>query len=124
MPRAAPVTSATRPSSLIGALPMTIGGRSILRLRPRPRAIVSSAQRASRRQRGLQEAGDPIVTSLRFTAPGQGRRSRITEVPAPTTCDVPLPRPIIMGDLRYDSREYLVVEVATDTGATGHRCSA
>jgi L-alanine-DL-glutamate epimerase-like enolase superfamily enzyme len=43
---------------------------------------------------------------------------RITEVRA-TTCDVPLPRPIIMGDLRYDSREYLVVEVATEGGATG-----
>ena len=40
---------------------------------------------------------------------------KITEVRA-TTCDVPLPRPIIMGDLRYDSREYLVVEVVTDTG--------
>lgn len=36
-----------------------------------------------------------------------------------TTCDVPLPRPIIMGDLRYDSREYVVVELVTDTGATG-----
>jgi len=43
---------------------------------------------------------------------------KITEVRA-TTCDVPLPRPIIMGDLRYDSREYLVVEVVTDAGATG-----
>ncbi len=43
---------------------------------------------------------------------------RITEVRA-TTCDVPLPRPIIMGDLRYDSREYVVVEIVTDTGATG-----
>lgn len=43
---------------------------------------------------------------------------RITEIRA-TTCDVPLPRPIIMGDLHYDSREYLLVEIATDTGHTG-----
>ena len=43
---------------------------------------------------------------------------RITGVIA-TTCDVPLPRPIIMGDIRYDSREYVLVEVVTDNGHTG-----
>lgn len=43
---------------------------------------------------------------------------KISEVRA-TTCDVPLPRPIIMGDLRYDSREYLLVEIVTNTGQTG-----
>lgn len=43
---------------------------------------------------------------------------RITGVRA-TTCDVPLPRPILMGEIRFDSREYLVVEVVTDTGVTG-----
>ena len=41
---------------------------------------------------------------------------KITEVRA-TTCDVPLPRPIIMGDIRYDSREYVVVEIADATAA-------
>lgn len=43
---------------------------------------------------------------------------RIVEVRA-TTCDVPLPRPIVMGEIHFDSREYLVVEVVTDTGLTG-----
>src|SRR5258708_5755780 len=35
------------------------------------------------------------------------------------TCDVPLPRPIVMGDLRFESREYVVVAVETDAGVTG-----
>jgi L-alanine-DL-glutamate epimerase-like enolase superfamily enzyme len=35
------------------------------------------------------------------------------------TCDVPLPRPIVMGDLRFESREYVVVAVDTDAGVTG-----
>lgn len=35
------------------------------------------------------------------------------------TFDVPLRRPIIMGSLRFDSREYLVVEVQTDAGFSG-----
>src|SRR6478672_10566988 len=48
----------------------------------------------------------------------RGARVKITEVRA-TTCDVPLPRPIIMGDIRYDSREYVVVEILSDSGATG-----
>jgi L-alanine-DL-glutamate epimerase-like enolase superfamily enzyme len=43
---------------------------------------------------------------------------RITDVRA-VTCDVPVPRPIIMGDLRYDSRDYVVVEVLTDEGISG-----
>lgn len=43
---------------------------------------------------------------------------RISGVRA-TTVDVPLPRPIVMGQIRFDSREYLVVEVDTDTGLTG-----
>src|SRR5438552_5113038 len=36
-----------------------------------------------------------------------------------TTCDVPVPRPIVMGDLRYDTRDYIVVEVVTDEGVSG-----
>lgn len=36
-----------------------------------------------------------------------------------TTVDVPLPRPIVMGDIRFDSREYLIVEVETDSGLIG-----
>jgi L-alanine-DL-glutamate epimerase-like enolase superfamily enzyme len=43
---------------------------------------------------------------------------RITDVRA-VTCDVPVPRPIVMGELRYDTRDYLVVEVLTDEGVTG-----
>ena len=43
---------------------------------------------------------------------------RITEVRA-VTCDVPVPRPIILGDIRYDSRDYVVVEVLTDAGISG-----
>lgn len=35
------------------------------------------------------------------------------------TCDVPLPRPIVMGELRFDSREYVIVTVETDAGVTG-----
>ncbi len=43
---------------------------------------------------------------------------RISAVRA-TTLDVPLPRPIVMGEIRFESREYLLVEVDTDTGLTG-----
>jgi D-arabinonate dehydratase len=43
---------------------------------------------------------------------------RITAVRA-TTVDVPLPRPIVMGEIRFESREYLVVEIETDDGHTG-----
>lgn len=43
---------------------------------------------------------------------------RVTEVRA-ITCDVPLERPIVLGDLRYDSRDYVVVEVRTDSGPRG-----
>ncbi len=43
---------------------------------------------------------------------------KVTTVRA-TTVDVPLARPIVMGEIRFDSREYLVVEVETDRGLTG-----
>ena len=43
---------------------------------------------------------------------------KIVDVRA-TTCDVPVPRPIVMGDLRYDTRDYIVVEVVTDEGVSG-----
>ena len=43
---------------------------------------------------------------------------RITEVRA-VVCDVPLSRPIILGEIRYDSRDYLLVELRTDTGLRG-----
>ena len=36
-----------------------------------------------------------------------------------TTVDVPLPRPIVMGEIRFESREYLIVEIDTDIGLTG-----
>ncbi len=32
---------------------------------------------------------------------------------------VPMSRPIVMGDLRYDAREYLIVEIRTDEGVVG-----
>jgi L-alanine-DL-glutamate epimerase-like enolase superfamily enzyme len=35
------------------------------------------------------------------------------------TCDVPLPRPIVMGDLQFASRGYVVVVVETDAGISG-----
>jgi len=43
---------------------------------------------------------------------------KIVDVRA-TTCDVPVPRPIVMGDLRYDTRDYIVVEIRTDEGVSG-----
>ena len=43
---------------------------------------------------------------------------KIVDVRA-TTCDVPVPRPIVMGDLRYDTRDYIVVEIVTDEGVSG-----
>src|SRR5579885_3488180 len=43
---------------------------------------------------------------------------KITEVRA-ITCDIPLSRPIVMGELRYDSRDYILVEVRTDAGISG-----
>lgn len=36
-----------------------------------------------------------------------------------TTCRVPLSSPIVMGELRFDAREYLIVEVVTDEDITG-----
>ncbi len=42
----------------------------------------------------------------------------ITEVRA-TTCSIPLATPIVMGELRFDAREYIVVELVTDEGLTG-----
>jgi len=35
------------------------------------------------------------------------------------TCDIPLSKPIVMGELRFDSREYCLVLVDTDQGVTG-----
>ncbi len=43
---------------------------------------------------------------------------KIVDVRA-TTCDVPVPRPIVMGELRYDTRDYVVVEIVTDEGLSG-----
>ena len=43
---------------------------------------------------------------------------KITEVRA-TTCRIPLSSPIVMGELKFDAREYIVVEVLTDEGVTG-----
>lgn len=43
---------------------------------------------------------------------------RITDVRA-VTCDVPVPRPIVMGDLRYETRDYAIVEIETDAGISG-----
>ncbi len=43
---------------------------------------------------------------------------KIVDVRA-VTCDVPVPRPIVMGDLRYDTRDYVIVEVITDEGVSG-----
>lgn len=43
---------------------------------------------------------------------------KITSVRA-ITCEIPLARPIVMGDLRFDSREYIVVIVETDEGVRG-----
>ena len=35
------------------------------------------------------------------------------------TVDVPIARPIVMGPIRYASREYVIVEVTTDEGVSG-----
>ena len=43
---------------------------------------------------------------------------KITSVRA-TTCEIPLARPIVMGDLRFHAREYVLVQIGTDTGITG-----
>jgi len=43
---------------------------------------------------------------------------RVSAVTA-ITCDVPLPRPIIMGEIRFDSREYVIVRIETDAGISG-----
>ena len=36
-----------------------------------------------------------------------------------TTCRIPLSSPIVMGEIRFDAREYLLVEVRTDEGVVG-----
>ncbi len=35
------------------------------------------------------------------------------------TCDIPLARPIVMGELRFESREYTIVTIETDAGLAG-----
>jgi L-alanine-DL-glutamate epimerase-like enolase superfamily enzyme len=35
------------------------------------------------------------------------------------TCDIPLPHPIVMGELRFDSRAYVLVIIETDAGVQG-----
>jgi D-arabinonate dehydratase len=35
------------------------------------------------------------------------------------TCDIPLARPIVMGDLRFESREYAIATIETNVGITG-----
>jgi L-alanine-DL-glutamate epimerase-like enolase superfamily enzyme len=43
---------------------------------------------------------------------------RIASVRA-VTCEIPLSRPIVMGELRFDAREYILVIVETDEGVRG-----
>ena len=43
---------------------------------------------------------------------------RITGVRT-VTCEIALPRPIVMGELRFDAREYIVVVLETDEGIAG-----
>lgn len=43
---------------------------------------------------------------------------RITGVRS-VTCEIALPRPIVMGELRFDTREYVVVLIETDEGIAG-----
>lgn len=43
---------------------------------------------------------------------------RIESIVARTVA-VPMSRPVVMGDLRYDVREYLIVEIRTDEGVVG-----
>jgi D-arabinonate dehydratase len=43
---------------------------------------------------------------------------KITEVRS-TTVRIPLSSPIVMGEIRFDAREYLILEVLTDEGLTG-----
>jgi len=43
---------------------------------------------------------------------------RITAVRA-VTCEIPLSRPIVMGEIRFDARKYILVVVETDVGITG-----
>lgn len=43
---------------------------------------------------------------------------KITEVRA-STVDVPLSHPVILGEVRYPSRDYVIVEIATDEGISG-----
>ena len=43
---------------------------------------------------------------------------KITEIRA-WTLEVPLRRPLVMGSLRYDSRDYVLVQVTTDDGLAG-----
>ena len=35
------------------------------------------------------------------------------------TCDIPLARPVVMGDIRFESREYAIVTIETDVGVAG-----
>lgn len=43
---------------------------------------------------------------------------RITGVRS-VTCEIALPRPIVMGELRFDAREYVIVVIETDAGIAG-----
>jgi D-arabinonate dehydratase len=43
---------------------------------------------------------------------------KIVEVRA-VTCTLPLSRPIVLGEIRYEARDYLLVEICTDEGISG-----
>ena len=83
-------------------------------------AVLTSRDSPSRSDSWRSRASNRTETSPRDDRDARGARVKITEVRA-TTCDVPLPRPIIMGDIRYDSREYVVVEIVTRQRRDRHR---
>ena len=42
----------------------------------------------------------------------------ITEIRV-ATCDIPLSNPVMLGEIRYDSRDYVLVEITTDDAVSG-----
>src|SRR2546430_2728280 len=62
----------------------------------------SCSTASSRNRRGSTPMSDPLIKEVRSW-----------------TCRVPLSRPIVMGDIRFEYREYIVVEIVTQGGVTG-----
>ncbi len=83
--------------------------------------ILRPAWRIREIRYAISPASRPRATPGSTHVPHPDRRLiavRITGVRT-VTCEIALPVPIVMGELRFDAREYIVVVIETDQGISG-----